>query len=138
MIPCLAAGRTYAEAAQAGGVSERTVSRRMQDESFRLAVIEERDKLVAAARDRLAFSALTAADQLEYLLLESRNEATRLAAAKAILDLGRKLRDEDRGHPRAQVSVVVCECLGRDGSAVALARYPAGRDRACRRELASS
>jgi hypothetical protein len=89
----LAAGRTLTEAAQAAGVSERTARRRWADADFRRRVSDLRGELMAEAAGRLAGSMTRAADRLAELV-ESKEDRTALAAAKAILGLGLLAREK--------------------------------------------
>jgi hypothetical protein len=80
-----------AEAAERGGVGERTVYRRLKDAEFRRAVSETRSRAFDAAVGKLAGLAAQAVSTLERILQQgSRCEALR--AAKTILELGPRLR----------------------------------------------
>ncbi|HWB13030.1 MAG TPA: hypothetical protein VG826_27640 [Pirellulales bacterium] len=91
LILALAAGATVREAAERAGVGERTVYRRLADADFRRAVSEARDRMFDAARGRLAGLAGRAAETLERLM-ESERPSETLGAAKAVLELGPRLR----------------------------------------------
>ncbi|HWB07968.1 MAG TPA: hypothetical protein VG826_01900 [Pirellulales bacterium] len=92
LILALAAGATVREAAEKAGIGERTVYRRLADADFRQAVSEARDRLFDAARGRLAGLASRAAETLERLM-ESDKPSEALGAAKAVLELGPRLRE---------------------------------------------
>ncbi|HWB10244.1 MAG TPA: hypothetical protein VG826_13520 [Pirellulales bacterium] len=92
LILALAAGATVREAAEQAGVGERTVYRRLADADFRQAVSEARDRLFDAALGRLAGLASRAAETLERLM-ESDRPSEALGAAKAVLQLGPRLRE---------------------------------------------
>ncbi|HWB13796.1 MAG TPA: hypothetical protein VG826_31510 [Pirellulales bacterium] len=91
LILALAAGATVREAAEQAGVGERTVYRRLADADFRQAVSEARDRLFDAALGRLAGLAGRAAETLERLM-DSEKPSEALGAAKAVLELGPRLR----------------------------------------------
>ncbi|HWB07951.1 MAG TPA: helix-turn-helix domain-containing protein [Pirellulales bacterium] len=92
LILALAAGATVREAAAQVGVSERTAYRRLADADFRRAVTEARERIFDAVRGRLAGLASKAAETLERLM-ESDKPAEALRAAKAVLELGPRLRE---------------------------------------------
>lgn len=81
-------------AARAGGVSEATVYRRLREPAFRQRVDEARDEIVTRAVARLSAASVEAADTLRALLRSSMDFA-RLAAARSILELGGKLREQE-------------------------------------------
>jgi hypothetical protein len=85
--PILAAGRTHEEAARLASVSERTVSRRAADPSFRAEVTRLRTEMISQATGRLAEGMGWAALVLRTLLTSSA-EGIRLRAAAKILDSG--------------------------------------------------
>jgi hypothetical protein len=90
----LAAGLEYAEAGERVSLSARTVRRRMSDPEFRRRV----DDLKALAAQRavalLTSNMSAAALELGRLLADGESEKTRLAAARAIIELGLKVRDQ--------------------------------------------
>ena len=92
LVELLAAGSTITTAAKLAGVSRRTVSRRLADPSFRQQVNAARGRMVDAASGRMAMSMASAATTLRKLL-RSTSDAVRLQTARAILELGVKLRD---------------------------------------------
>jgi hypothetical protein len=94
MVSYLVAGRTYEEAAEAAGMSVRTISRRMADERFQALVREERDAVVAAVRDRLTAASLDAVARLVWLLHDCHSNVE-LGAARTILEMGRKYREDE-------------------------------------------
>jgi hypothetical protein len=83
----LASGATFAEAAEAAGVSKSTVQRRMADPSFRAGVGAERDDLIARVRGGMIARAECAALVLMELAQSGRSESVRLGAARSILEL---------------------------------------------------
>jgi hypothetical protein len=106
LVPLLAADRTYAEVASVAGISERTISRRMQDDDFRRKVQEERDQIIALTRDQLTSYSLAAVKRLAWNL-HATNPAVEVSAARAILDHGRKLRAEDKATQLRAKTIVV-------------------------------
>jgi hypothetical protein len=92
LIAALAGGATIAAPAMVAGVSEATVYRRLNDESFRRAVDEARAVIVVQSTSRLAGASAAAIDALQ-ALLKSQKDATRLGAARAILDLSIRYRE---------------------------------------------
>ena len=91
-IAALAAGASVQAAARAGGVSERTVYRRLEDPAFRKAVEDARAEILSRAVSKLTAASTEAADTLRRLL-RSDMDFARLAAARSILELGAKLRE---------------------------------------------
>lgn len=85
LIAALASGATIARAAKLAGISERTVYRRLEDDSFRQAVTRVRADLIREATGTLASSAQLAADTLVGLLGDDFS-SIRLGAARTLLD----------------------------------------------------
>src|SRR5437879_5891418 len=92
LLVALAVGHTVREAAQLAGIAERTATRRTADAEFRRRVAELRGEMVSQALGRLADASVEAAETLRSLL-GGNSESARLGAAKAILELGNKLRE---------------------------------------------
>jgi HEAT repeat protein len=88
----LATGATLRDAAVAAGVGERTATRRWADAAFRQHVAELRGGMAARALGKMADGMSDAADQLRQLLA-AKSESVRLGAARALLELGTKLRE---------------------------------------------
>ncbi|HWB11447.1 MAG TPA: hypothetical protein VG826_19610 [Pirellulales bacterium] len=99
LILALAAGSTVREAAEKAGVGERTVYRRLADADFRRAVGEARGGLFDSARGRLAGLASRAVETLERLM-KSDKPAEALGAAKAVLEMGPRLREATEAEER--------------------------------------
>lgn len=88
----LAAGATVAEAAEAGGVSERTIYRRLTAPAYVLEVRQLRAALLSRAAGRLAELAPRAAETLGDLLGHAASDPqTARLAAVAVLEQGSKL-----------------------------------------------
>jgi hypothetical protein len=92
IIAALAAGKTNQEAADAAGVSPRTVSRRLSDPVFHQRILTVRGEMIKRALGRMANSMSSAADTL-CKLLKAKSESVRLGACRAMLELGVKLRE---------------------------------------------
>ena len=94
LIGALAAGRTYAAAAEEVGCGQRTVARRMADPLFARRVAERRAEHLIVLAGR--FSALTerAAETIEELM-DSGLERTRLAAARLVVEWAARLRNTE-------------------------------------------
>ena len=91
LVLALAEGASVPEAAERGGLSERTVYRRLEDVEFRRAVSEVRSRVFDAAVGRLAALAARAVSTLERLMLHG-EPSVALRAAKTILEIGPRLR----------------------------------------------
>ncbi|HEV2124253.1 MAG TPA: hypothetical protein VGW38_15960 [Chloroflexota bacterium] len=92
LIVAIAAGATQEQAAKQAGVSPRTVARRLADPEFQRQVDETRAATLRQATDRLSAASLAAVATL-LKLLNADSESARLGAARAILELGAKLRE---------------------------------------------
>lgn len=88
-----ASGTSLREAARTAGISESTAYRRLKDPAFRRRVSEIRTSFLNEAVGRLCEAANKAVSTLE-ALLNARSESVRLNAARAILELGPKLREQ--------------------------------------------
>ncbi len=92
LIVALAAGRSIRDAAKDCDISETTCYRRLADPGFCRELSRVRSELWGAALNKLADGSTQAAAKL-IQLLDSDDERLQLAAAKAILEAGGKLRD---------------------------------------------
>lgn len=88
----LARGLSHAAAARTVGMSARTVQRRLESKEFRQRVQTLRGRLVEQAVGLLSATNTAAARTLRQLLRDD-SPMIRLSAAKAILELGTKLRE---------------------------------------------
>ena len=93
LLLALASGETVREAARLAGIGERTATRRQADADFRRRVAELRGEMVSRAVGRLADGSTEAVAALRKLLDAGTPPAVRLGAARAILELGTKLRE---------------------------------------------
>src|SRR5262245_22282330 len=89
----LAVGKSYADAGKAAGVSERTVQVRMTEPGFRALVKGFQDRAIAQTLGTLSRTSHPAAVVLG-AILASADEKVRLAAAKAVIELTLKVRDQ--------------------------------------------
>ena len=92
LILALASGESVMDAARLANVSERTVYRRLRDDTFVQRVNQIRTSLLQQAVGRLAKAIPKASDVLDKLL-DSTSERVRLQAAKAVFDSSVKLSD---------------------------------------------
>jgi hypothetical protein len=91
LILALASGKSVRDAAQASGVSQRTIYRRLDDPAFSSQVQSVRGDMIQQALGRMADGMAEAADVLRGLL-KAKGESIRLSAARSLLDLGVKMR----------------------------------------------
>jgi hypothetical protein len=89
----LAAGLTVEAAAHKAGISPRTAHRRLAEPDFRRRVTQARAAMVERALGKLADGAAEAVDTLRKLMHKAKAESVRLAAARAMLELGNRLRE---------------------------------------------
>lgn len=88
----LAAGATIKDAAAAAGVNERTVRKWLDLSEYRAAVQAMRDEAIRSALDRLGSTMSAAADALKALVGHA-DARVKLAAARAVLELGVRLKE---------------------------------------------
>jgi hypothetical protein len=93
LMIALACGATLEGAAAKAGVSERTVYRRLEDPQFRQRLQSFRLDMVERAGAMLTAASMEAVKTLLGLTDRSYPPAIRLAASRAVLELGIKLRD---------------------------------------------
>jgi hypothetical protein len=86
MAAALAAGKTQQQAADAAGVSRRTVVRRLTDPAFRDRVTQLRLEAVTRGLGILAGGIVGAVEQMIELCRHGKDESVRLRAAVAIAD----------------------------------------------------
>jgi hypothetical protein len=90
----LAAGRTIDQAAKMSGAGARTIRTWLHDQpAFRWRIQELRAEMTSQALGRLVDTMAGAADTLSHLSRKAKSEMVRLSAARAILELGPKLRE---------------------------------------------
>src|SRR4051794_31647127 len=89
----LAAGRSLREAGNECKVGETTIKRWLTDLAFLRRVGEIRAEMTSQALGRLVEGMASAADTLGFLCRKGKSEQVRLGAARALIELGVKLRD---------------------------------------------
>src|SRR5712691_3427053 len=92
-VLALACGATVERAARQSGVSPRTVYRRLADPAFRKEVHDLRVEMLQRSAATLTAAASEAIKTLLTLQQPAEAGAVRLGAAKAILEIGMKLRE---------------------------------------------
>lgn len=94
LLLSLATGATVEAAAAQAQVSESTVYRRLSDPDFAERLTQMRSAMVRRAMDLLTTAAAQAVQTLVDLQDEKAPPTVRLGAARAVLELGSKLRTE--------------------------------------------
>ena len=92
LVLALACGLSAEQAAKQAGVSPATVYRRLQDPAFQSRAADLRRDMLARAAAMLTAAAVESVRTLADLLKPANAPATRLNAARAILEHGVKLR----------------------------------------------
>lgn len=92
LLLALASGETIRAAAASAGITERTVARRLEEEEFRRQVAQLRAAMIDSAMGRMADGMADAATTLRKLL-RAKAESVRLGAARSLLELTIRLRD---------------------------------------------
>jgi phage terminase small subunit len=92
-ITALLGARTLEAAAQAAGVSRKTLSRWMTKPAFRAALLEAENNLLDAAARRMLAGTEAALDVLEKMLTEAGTEGNRRLAATTWLEYVLKWRE---------------------------------------------
>jgi hypothetical protein len=93
LVLSLASGLTVAAAARQCRLSTRTIYRRLADESFRRRLQEVRADMVQRAAGALSAAATKAVRTLVALQEPSVPPPVRLGAARAVLEIGARLRE---------------------------------------------
>ena len=94
LVDHLARGASQVAAAAAAGVSARTVGRRLADPEFVRAVDEFRQQMFEAAAGQASDLMVEAIGAMRELLRTDTPPATKLSAAKAIVDYSLRLNEE--------------------------------------------
>jgi hypothetical protein len=84
LLLALASGASIAAAAGQAKCSESTVRRRLKDAAFRARVHAARSEMVQAAVGRLATLGTAAADELDRLIRNGKDDNVKLGAARAV------------------------------------------------------
>lgn len=93
LMVALACGLSPEAAAQKSGLSVRTVYRRRADSSFRQQVQEVRTEMVRRQGGMFTAAGMAAIKTFTTLQESAKSESVRLGAARAIIELGCKLRE---------------------------------------------
>jgi hypothetical protein len=93
LVLALACGSSPENAAQKAGLSLRTVYRRLAEASFRDQVQQIRAEMVQRAAGLFTAAGIAAIRTLTTLQESAESESVRLGAARAVIELGCKLRD---------------------------------------------
>lgn len=93
LVLALACGATVEAAARQCDLSERTVYKRLREPDFKARLQEVRSDMVRKAAGMLTAAATSAVTTLLALQKESVPAAVRLGAARAVLELGIKVRE---------------------------------------------
>ena len=93
LLLALACGATVEAAARQCGLSERTIYRRLRDPAFQARLKQVRTDLVRRSAGLLSAASGEAVRTLLALMKDTAPPATRLGAARAVLELGIKVRE---------------------------------------------
>jgi hypothetical protein len=93
LLMALACGATVEAAAQKAGLSEATAYRRLKDPAFQKRLRDLRADMLQRTAAMLTAASGEAVKTLLVLLKDSVSAATRLGAARAILEIGMKVRE---------------------------------------------
>ena len=93
LLMAFACGATIESAAHSAGVSQSTAFRRLQDPEFQQRLQEVRSDMVKRAAAMLTAAAMEAVKTLLELQKPSASGPVRLGAARAVLELGIKVRE---------------------------------------------
>jgi hypothetical protein len=102
LLIALACGASVETAARSLGVSERTVYRRLADSAFRKRLQDMRADMVQRTAGALTAAGSEAVRTLLALQKETVPPAVRLGAARAVLELGAKMRETAELEARIQ------------------------------------
>jgi hypothetical protein len=101
LLTALASGQTVRDAAQAAGLAESTVRRRLADTDFARRVSQARMELLGQALGRLAEGMTAAADTLVALLGHG-SGTVKLGAARSVIEMASKLREHSEFEARLE------------------------------------
>jgi hypothetical protein len=93
LVAALACGASPESAAQRAGVSLRTVFRRLADPAFRAQVDAMRAELVGRQAGMFTAAGMASIKTFTTLQESATSESVRLGAARAVIELGCKLRE---------------------------------------------
>jgi Helix-turn-helix domain len=92
-VLAIASGETIAAAARKANVAERTLYRWRNDDDFCKEVNQARAEMFGRALGYMAEGTVSGALTLRQLCLKGKAETVRLGAARALIELGTKLRE---------------------------------------------
>jgi hypothetical protein len=92
LILALACGATHESAAQKAGLSLRTIYRRLENPGFREQVQQVRADIVRRVAGLFTAAGMSSFKTFTYLQESAGSESVRLGAARAVIELGCKLR----------------------------------------------
>ena len=104
LMMALACGATVEAAAAKAGISSATAFRRLQDPAFKARVDAARAEMVQRATAMLTAAAMEAVKTLLDLQGNKQPPATRLGAARSVLEIGSRLRTENDLAARLEVA----------------------------------
>ena len=113
VIAGLAAGLTVAEIARQANVGEATIRRWRKNPDFTQAVENARAELISSTVGRLSDSATAAVQTLRELLSPTQPPSVRLGAARAVLELGVRLRESEELAKRVAILEEIIQSEGR-------------------------
>jgi hypothetical protein len=122
LVLALACGATPESAAQKTGFSPRTVYRRLEEPEFRKRVQEVRADMVRRVAGMLTAAGMSSIKIFTTLQNSAQSEAVRLGAARAIIELGCKVRESAELTERLAVVEAQLESLLEGSSGAAEAR----------------
>ena len=93
LLSALVCGATLEAAAQKAGISRSTAQRRLRDSAFQQELLRLRSDLVERAAGMLTAASLESVKTLLELQKPAVPHATRLGAARSILEIGVRLRE---------------------------------------------
>ena len=93
LVTALACGGTVESAAQRAGLSERSVYRRLENPQFKRMLQDFRAELMKRTAGVLSAASLEAVKTLHALMDRNCSAATRLGAARSVLELNLRMRN---------------------------------------------
>jgi lambda repressor-like predicted transcriptional regulator len=124
LLTALAKGATVAQAARQAGVSERTVFRRRQQPEFQARIDAIQDETLQRVADLITKAAQEGIHSLVALQDQATPPSVRRAAARDILDLGPRLRQDANLEKR--LAALENKVAGANGASIPAGRPPAG------------
>jgi hypothetical protein len=122
LLLALACGATVENAARQCGLSERTIYRRLREPAFRQRLGEVRTEMVQRTAALLTAASLGSVKTLLALQKDNHPAGVRLGAARAVLELGVKLRES--GELLDRIAALEAHLPGAAGRASGRGRVP--------------